>query len=335
MSSSNTESPRSPPIIGIMLGDPGGIAPEVILKSLATGEPQKLCVPLLIGKRHVVERHARACGIPLEIATVVAPADARRVAGLSLLESGELRPEDYRFGQSSVASGHASWNWFEKAQELCRTGELDGWVMGPINSESIISAGHLTDINDLQPKGTYMLRVNGPLRIVPLSEHILLRDVADVVTPAHVMKVIRLLAGNLKKWGIPGPRIAVAGINPHASFAEDIDKIAPAVAQARAEGWNVWGPIAPDSVFRQTLEGRYDAIVTMYHDQGQIALKTTAFEGACTIFMGLPYVMLGIPHGSAYDIAGKGVAQHQSMLSGILTAARLASGRGFPANVML
>jgi 4-hydroxythreonine-4-phosphate dehydrogenase len=138
-----------------------------------------------------------------------------------------------------------------------------------------------------------------------------------------------MLDANLRKWGLKKPRIAVAGLNPHALFEEDREEIAPAVKAARSQGIDASGPVAPDSVFRMTLEGRYDAVVTMYHDQGQIALKTAAFEGACTIYMGLPYVLLNVPHGSAFDIAGKGVAQHRSMLAAMKTAAALAAGRGF------
>jgi 4-hydroxythreonine-4-phosphate dehydrogenase len=317
------------PRIGVTLGDPGGVAPEVVMKALASQGLGDLCVPVIIGQKHVLERTARACGLDFPVSVVANVEEADTAPHAALFECGELRPQDYELGAASVPSGLASWAWFEAAQALSAAGKLDGWVMGPINSDSIISAGIMDDINNVQPKGTFMLRMSGPLRLVPLSEHIALRDVSDDVTPGKVLDVIRLVGTSLRAWGLPQPRIAVAGINPHASFAEDVEKIAPAVAAARAEGFDVSGPISPDSVFRQTIEGRHDVVVTMYHDQGQIALKTTSFSGACTIFLGLPYVMIGIPHGSAYDIAGKGIAQHESMLAGIRTAAMLAGGKGF------
>lgn len=317
------------PRIGVTLGDPGGVAPEVVIKALSSGMLDDLCVPVIIGQRHVLERTASACGLTFPVSVVAEVEEADAAPHAALYECGALRPEDYRIGEASALSGHASWAWFHAAQSLAAAGRLDGWVMGPINSDSIISAGIMDDINDVQPKGTFMLRISGPLRIVPLSEHILLRDVADDVTPQKVLDVIRLVGSSLRAWGLTQPRIAVAGINPHASFPEDEAKIGPAIAAARAEGFDVSGPLSPDSVFRQAIEGRHDVIITMYHDQGQIALKTTSFVGACTIFMGLPYVMIGIPHGSAYDIAGKGIAQHESMLAGLRTAALLASGRGF------
>ena len=156
-----------------------------------------------------------------------------------------------------------------------------------------------------------------------------MREVPATVTQANVLALLRLLDDTLKRFGLAQPRIAVAGLNPHAMGPEDREQIAPAVEQARAEGIVASGPVSPDAVFRQCIEGRHDAVVSMYHDQGQIAVKTAVFEGACSIYIGLPYVHLSIPHGSAYDIAGKGIAQHKSMLSAMLTAAKLASGRGF------
>jgi 4-hydroxythreonine-4-phosphate dehydrogenase len=174
-----------------------------------------------------------------------------------------------------------------------------------------------------------MFRISGALRAVPITEHIRLRDVVATVTPARIVPVIRMVDEYLRKWGLPDPRVGVAGLNPHAMFEEDREQVAPAVEEARKLGIDVTGPISPDSVFRLCLEGRYDAVVTMYHDQGQIAVKTTAFEGACTIYMGLQFVMLNVPHGTAFDIAGLGKAQHKSILMAMRTAAALASGKGF------
>jgi 4-phospho-D-threonate 3-dehydrogenase / 4-phospho-D-erythronate 3-dehydrogenase len=221
--------------------------------------------------------------------------------------------------------------WMAIGEELGAQGAIDGLVMAPVNSEAIKLTGQISEVDDLIPKGTFMLRMNGSLRVVPLTEHLRLAEAITRVTPSAVLHVAKLLNQNLIKWGLPRPRIAVAGINPHAMFAEDREKILPAVDQARRAGLDIHGPIPPDSVFRQTMEGKYDAVVTMYHDQGQIAVKTALFEGACSVYLGLPFVMLNVPHGSAYDIAGTGTAQHDSVLAAIKTAANLASGAGlFP-----
>jgi 4-hydroxythreonine-4-phosphate dehydrogenase len=198
-----------------------------------------------------------------------------------------------------------------------------------VDSSSLKLGGIVKDIDDLQPPDTFMFRISGKLRAVPITEHIRIRDIPATVTQERVLHVIRMVDEKLRLWGLPRPHIAVAGLNPHAMFEEDREQVAPAIEAARALGIDASGPHSPDSVFRLAMEGRYDAVVTMYHDQGQIAVKTTAFEGACTIYMGLPYVMLNVPHGTAFDIAGKGKAQHYSVLAAIRTAAALAAGKGF------
>jgi 4-hydroxythreonine-4-phosphate dehydrogenase len=162
---------------------------------------------------------------------------------------------------------------------------------------------------------------------VPLTEHVTLSDAIAAATPERIFEVIALADKTLRRWGFAQPRIAVAGINPHAMFPQDRERVGPAVERARAAGLDAQGPLVPDAVFRQCIAGQWDVVVTMFHDQGQIAVKTVGFEGACTVYLGLPFVMLNVPHGTAYDIAGKGVAQHASMLSAVQTAAALASGR--------
>lgn len=315
------------PRIGIMIGDPGGIGPEVVLKALATGEPGELCTPILIGAKHVLDRTLAACGIEMPLTVLRSVEQAEEVSGVAVLEAGDLDPHDYDFGRSSSKSGDAVWAWRQMAVGLAADGKIDGWVMAPIDSGSLKAAGRSAD--DFLPEESYLLRLSGPMRIVPLSEHILLSEVAESVTPEKVSHVIHLLADNLHRWGIAEPRIAVAGINPHAMFPEDKERVLPGVERARADGIDASGPIAPDSVFRHMVDGKYDAVVTMYHDQGQIPLKTSNFEGACTVFMGMPYVTVTVPHGSAYEIAGLCKAQHHSMLAALTTAARLAGRDNF------
>lgn len=321
------QDPARKPRIGVMIGDPGGIGPEVVLKAIASGEPGQLCTPILIGARHVLDRTLKACSLDLELSNIESVDQAEQVPGIPVLEAGKLKPEDYDFGRSSAESGQAVWAWLKRAVELASSGQTDGWVMAPIDSSSLKAAG--LQAEDFLPEEAYLLRLSGPLRIVPLSEHIKLSEVAEAVTPQKVAHVIGLLDESLRRWGIAAPRIAVAGINCHAMFDEDRERVLPGVEQAKAKGINATGPIAPDSVFRHLVEGRYDGVVTMYHDQGQIPLKTSSFEGACTVFLDLPYVTVTVPHGSAYEIAGKCQAQHQSMLAALTTAARLGGGGDF------
>lgn len=317
------------PTISAMIGDPAGVGPEVCLKALDSGELDGLCHAFLIGELEAVRRAAVACGIRRAIRAIDSPAQQAGNRFIGVLDPGDLREGDYVVGEPSAAAGRAVVAWQRLGERLGRAGEIDGLVLAPVDSASLKLGGIVRDIDELQPDGTWMLRISGKLRVVPITEHIRIRDIASTVKREPVLRLIETLDRTLKRWGMPAPRIAVAGLNPHAMFEEDEEEIAPAVAQARERGIAATGPLTPDAVFRQCLEGRHDAVVTMYHDQGQIAVKTSAFAGACTIYMGLPYVMLNVPHGSGFDIAGQGIAQHLSVLSALRTAAALASGTGF------
>ncbi|HTW89154.1 MAG TPA: 4-hydroxythreonine-4-phosphate dehydrogenase PdxA [Candidatus Binataceae bacterium] len=325
-----TTAKQHRPIIAAMIGDPAGIGPEVCAKAVATGEPQKLCRPVLIGDARAIasaiERSALSLGLQVVRTLEEARFDERAAV---VLDPGDLRPGEYVTGQPSAAGGRAVVRWIRLADQLAQAHAIDGWIMGPVDSTSLKLANEIESIDDLQPPGTWMFRISGPLRVVPITEHIRLRDVPGTVTRAAVFDLIRLVDETLRRWGIAEPRIGVAGLNPHAMFEEDAERIAPAVSDAQQSGINCKGPISPDSIFRQGLDGHFDAIVSMYHDQGQIALKSAAFEGACTIYMGLHFVRLSVPHGTAMDIAGQGKAQHLSMLAAMKTAALLAAGGGF------
>lgn len=318
------------PIVATVIGDPCGVGPEVVLKALATGEPQRTSRPLLIGSLAALEKTRAACGIDIPLRAVGDIGAARFEPGvIDVLDDVPLDPAEIVFSRASAACGEAVLHWLDSAEKLGRSGAVQASIMAPIDSTALRLTGKLKELDDLQPAGTWLLRVSGALRVVPIAEHVLMRDVPATVTKDHVMTLLRLLNDTLKRFGLAQPRIAVAGLNPHAMGPEDREQIAPAVEQARAEGIAATGPVSPDAVFRQCIEGGHDAVISMYHDQGQIAVKTAVFEGACSIYIGLPYVHLSIPHGSAYDIAGKSVAQHKSMLAAMLTAAALAGGRGF------
>ncbi len=315
------------PVVGVMIGDPAGVGPEVCVRAAASPELKSLCRVVLIGDRAVLERAASLCGIPLKLVSIQDPGIPLAANAVGVLDPGTFDASGNRFGVASAQAGEAVLRWLRLGEELGREGRIQALVLGPMETASMKATGKVQDMDDLQPAGTFMLRMSGNLRVIPLSEHVPLSRAIELVTPERVAHVVRLVDRTLKRWGFAKPRIAVAGINPHAMFPEDQAKIAPAVAAARAEGIDVQGPMVPDTVFRHTLEGRHDVVVTMFHDQGQIPIKTGAFEGACTVYVGLPFVMLNVPHGTAYDIAGQGIAQHQSMLSAIRTAASLAAGR--------
>lgn len=316
------------PIVATMIGDPGGVGPEVAVKALATGLPSQTSRPLLIGSVAAVERAIGYCGLGLRARPIAAVAEAAFQADVvDVLDPGLLAPHEVTVGQPSAAAGRAVRKWLDLSTRLAERGDVDAWIMAPIDRASLKLGVGMTDDDEAGPPGTFLLRTSGKLRVVPMSEHISILDVPATITRERVLALVCLVHETLERWGLRGPRIALAGLNPHARGNEERNAIGPAAQTARERGINVEGPISPDAVFRQCFEGRYDVVVSMYHDQGQIALKTTAFEGACSIYIGLPYVHLTVPHGSAMDIAGRGVAQHAGMLAAMTTAAALAAGR--------
>ncbi|TBN36375.1 4-hydroxythreonine-4-phosphate dehydrogenase [Paracoccus subflavus] len=317
------------PCIGVMIGDPAGIGPEVCVRALASGRPQARGRIVLIGSAEVLRRAAGLTGVDLPVTTVSSPEEAALIQGIAVIDPGAEVGAAFEIGRSSAESGRAAKAWIDRAEQLSKDERLDGWIMAPVDTGSMRMAGVLQELDDLQPQGTFMFRMSGPLRVVPIAEHLPMRAVAASVTAERISHVARMTRDHLIRWGMASPRLSVAALNPHGMFEEDRDIIAPAVAALRAEGLDIAGPVSPDAVFRQCIEGRYDAVISMYHDQGQIALKTAAFAGACTVYLGLPYVQLSVPHGTAFDIAGKGVAQPDSMIAAMTTALSLAGGVAF------
>ncbi len=316
----------SKPLLAVVIGDPSGVGPEVCVKALAGGEVQQLAHVVLVGSRVTIDEAARISGVTLPLRSVAAFGDARAIDDVAVLDDGSLDRAAYTIGAPSSAGGRASYRWIQTAIAAAEAGEIDGMIVAPIDRGSWRMAGITGVTDEMHPPGTYLLRMTGNLRTIPIGEHVPFREIAPMVTHDNVLALIALIGDQMKRWGYAAPRIAVAGLNPHANGPEDAEEIVPAVAAARAQGYDVTGPLSPDTVFRAGVQGRYDVIVTMYHDQGQIAVKTFGLEKACTVFVGLPYVRIGIPHGSAFDVAGTGRAQSGTALTAFLTAAQLAAG---------
>jgi 4-phospho-D-threonate 3-dehydrogenase / 4-phospho-D-erythronate 3-dehydrogenase len=243
-----------------------------------------------------------------------------------VLDDGALDRSMYTIGSPSEGGGRATYGWIQQAIAAAERGDLEGIIIAPIDRASFRLAGIMGATEEMHPPGTFLLRMTGKLRTMPIAEHVMIRDVPDMVKKDHVLHVITLVGEQLRHWGFAAPKIAVAGLNPHCAGPEDRAEIAPAVLAAKERGFDVTGPLSPDTVFRGGITGKFDVVVTMYHDQGQIAVKTFGLENACAVFVGLPYVRVGIPHGSAMDIAGTGTAQHGTALMALKTAAELAKG---------
>lgn len=318
------------PIIGTMIGDPAGIGPQVTVKALATGLVHETCIPVLVGSAAAVVRAMQMTGVKAKIrvcSDFEKPSDAPGI--IDIIDSGALPPGPLPLGEDTEIAGHASAQWLDELDALVRDGSFAGSIMGPISTGSLKLAGKLDKVVSPTPGESYLVLLTGPLRVAHLTDHMSLRQVVDVISADLVESAVRQIDNAMRSWGIARPRLAVAGLNPHAMGDEDQQQIAPGLARARADGIDVEGPIAPDSVFRQCIEGKYDMVLAMFHDQGHIAVKTWGFSGNCVIMMGPPYLHMSVAHGTAYDIVKTGDADPTMMLSAMRTCGRLAAGRGF------
>lgn len=316
------------PRIGISMGDPAGIGPECIAKSLATGDVYELCFPVVVGSAAVMERAMKIVGSPQTVRKVDSVATAgedRRV--VDVLDPGTLGLEEVVTGQARAACGRATHEWRQLVNQLLKEERLQGAVFASVNNEALKLAG----VSSGAPDNPHALNFNGPLRVVRLTDHTPFRDVPSKVKKEALLELLTKVQDAFERWGFPELRIAVSGLNPHAEGEEEDREIRPAVEEARARGMNVVGPMPPDTVFRACADGQYDLVVAMTHDHGNIAQKTRRLEGTVAISdPSDPRVRVGVAHGSAYDIAGKGVASHESILEAIKVAACFAAGKGLP-----
>lgn len=324
------------PIIGIPLGDPAGIGPEIVVKSLAEERVCRVCKPLIIGDKRVIEQALRFCGLDLAVRVVQSPADGQyRVGVVNLIDLENVETEKLVIGEVQALGGQAAFDYIQKSVELAMAGEVDAIATTPINKESLKAAGidyighteilaGLTGTKD--PLTMFQVR---NMRVFFLSRHVSLRKACDMVTKERIIDYVIRCIEALKKLGISGGTIAVAGLNPHSGEhglfgEEEVNHVEPAVLELQARGYDVVGPIGADSVFHMALQGRFNSVLSLYHDQGHIATKTLDFERTIAITNGLPFLRTSVDHGTAFDIAGTGKASAVSMMEAILLAAEYA-----------
>jgi 4-hydroxythreonine-4-phosphate dehydrogenase len=325
------------PIIAITMGDPAGVGPEITAKALARDGVWDCCLPLVVGDADVLARAVALVAVPLVPRSIANPAEtsfdpaAPDVLDLCNVDLAALRP-----GRVSAAAGQAAVDYVERAVELAQIGQVGGIATGPINKAALQAAGipyigHSELLAALtgEERVTTMLATPG-LRVVHVTRHVPLREVAAHITSERVLETVRLTDTGLRGMGISRPRLAVAALNPHGGDdgligREEIEVIGPAVETARAEGIEVHGPIPADSVFFRAIRGEFDVVVAMYHDQGHIPIKTHGFERSVTVTLGLPIVRTSVDHGTAFDIAWQGIANEESLVEAVRLAARLAS----------
>lgn len=315
------------------MGDPGGVGPEIIVKALASAEVGSICIPVVVGYRAVMEEALEFLRLPLQINIITSPEESSSSTKIiNLIDAGEFRGLEK--GKASAMGGEASADCIKKAVEMALKKRVDGIVTAPISKEALKMAGilwpgHTEMLAELTGTSDYaMMLTGGPLRVILATIHTSLRSVPGLITKSNVLKTIRLARRACGMMGIDSPKIAVAGLNPHAGEAglfgdEEINSIIPAVEDADKEGIPVSGPYPPDTVFHKAYKGEFDIIVCMYHDQGLIPLKMIAFDTGVNVTVGLPVIRTSPDHGTAYDIAWKGMANPASMIEAIKLAARL------------
>lgn len=319
------------PILAVVIGDPCGIGPEVLVKALAESPPRARV--LAVGSAEAVKIAASSVqGGGLRIRSIARAHDASYEPGvIDVLDPGTLGSRHIRPGVMSAECGRAVVEWRALAAELVRRGEAHAIVQAPIHSGAIRAALGTDHIPSLSGGArTHLLLVSGLMRIAHLTDHITLREMLDHVRADELLALLRLVHEKLVEWGVPSPSIAVAGLNPHCEGPEERGEIAPAILAAVESGIDARGPIAPDAVFRLAARGEYDCVVAHYHDQGHIAAKTASFDDSCAIVLGEPHLRVSVAHGTGFDIAGRGVASPRGISVALQTAASLAAGHGFP-----
>ncbi|MBI4328612.1 MAG: 4-hydroxythreonine-4-phosphate dehydrogenase PdxA [Chloroflexi bacterium] len=328
------------PTVAITLGDPAGIGPEVVVKALVSLRVQRTCRPLVVGTWELVQEAARAFAPKLHLRRVAKgdqpfpPPASEHVLVLDAPGPTHVQP-----GRATAEGGAASVAYVEIAGRLALQGAVDAIATAPINKEAVHLAGyqeigHLEILSRLAGvTDTATMLVGGGLRVVHLTTHVPLAQAASYVTRERVLARLRLTHRSLEEWGIRHPRIGVAALNPHGGDGgilgrEEIEEIGPAVNTARQEGIEATGPFPSDSIFLRAVAGEFDAVLALYHDQGHIPIKVRDFDRSVAVTLGLPFVRTSVDHGTAYDIAGRGVANPAGMEEAILLAAALGSGAG-------
>ncbi|MBT5872307.1 MAG: 4-hydroxythreonine-4-phosphate dehydrogenase PdxA [Candidatus Latescibacteria bacterium] len=331
--------PTSPssdrPILGITIGDPNGVGPEVIAKALSSPRIYEICRPLVIGHSRVIEGALHFGPVPLKAIRVEHAEQAMFEYGtIDVLNVVEMDPSELRIGEVQEIAGRLAVTAVVEATKLAMDGKIQAVVTAPLNKEAMNLAGfhyagHTELLAELTGTDDYRLTLAFDGKLVShVTTHVSLRQAIERLSEGGIIATIEIVGNALKRMGIPAPDIAVAGLNPHAGEGgmfgdEEINIISPALDKARSQGWNITGPLPPDTVFLRAMRGEFDGIVGMYHDQGHIPVKAIAFDRSVNVSLGLPIIRTSVDHGTAFDIAGRGIANEENLEAAIDMAVRL------------
>jgi 4-hydroxythreonine-4-phosphate dehydrogenase len=335
------------PIIGISMGDPAGIGPEICIKALSNADIYSRCRPLVVGDAHVMSQAVDRLNSSLKINAIQSVGNAKFEYGyVDVFDLADVDMTELQPGVVSAMAGNAAFEAVRKVIDLALSCDIDATVTAPINKESIHKAGHhFSGHTEIYAQFTNtskyaMLLADENLRVIHATTHVSLRQACDLCKKERVLEVISLLNDACLQFGIEHPRLAVAGLNPHAGenglFGdEEINEIIPAIEEARSLGYNVEGPVPPDTIFVKAVQGKFDGCVAMYHDQGHIPFKLEGFQWdnekqtmksvkGVNITLGLPIIRTSVDHGTAFEIAGKGIASPDALLVSIDYAIKMA-----------
>lgn len=324
------------PLIAVPIGDPAGVGPEIVAKSVASEEVFEAADCVIVGDKTIIEKAIKIVGVDLTVHVISEAEEGDYRKGiLNLIDLGNVDMAKFEFGKVNGMCGKAAYEYIAKCIELANEGKVDAVATTPINKESL-RAGGINYIGHTEIFGALtgtedpltMFETNG-MRVFFLTRHVSLREMLDMITKDRIIDYVKRCMKALEKLGVTDGTMAIAGLNPHSGehglFGwEEVNEIMPAIEELQAEGYQVVGPIGADSVFHQAAQGRYNSVLSLYHDQGHIATKTLDFEKTIAITNGMPILRTSVDHGTAFDIAGKGIVSAVSMIEAILLAAKYA-----------
>jgi len=332
-------SNNCPPVLGITIGDVCGSGPEIVTKALARPEVQALCRPLMVGDAAVLRQAYCITGETGQVRAVGSVAEAAFEPGIvDVLDLKNIDLARLTYGRVNPMAGKGAYEYVAKTIELALAGEIEAIVTSALNKEALNLAGydyagHTEILRELcGVKDVTMMLVSQGLRVTHVSTHLSLREAIERVKRERIVRVAELTRQALLDLGIEEPRLAVAALNPHGGEGglfgdEEVREIAPAVAELQGRGWDMTGPVPADSVYWRALQGQFDAVVAMYHDQGHIPIKVLGLFEGVNLTLGLPIIRTSVDHGTNFGKAGKGTANPTSLIEAIKLAVRLVEGR--------